>query len=257
MRSVTLWEVGQSYSALLLLGRCCARRCFLYTFSAIFSPLHPLRWVGGSDKVMRVHTSQNFVFRTFTHLAGDGWSCSLQEIFCDTQNRHVIPCSPPTLVLWSGQPSALGVVPFVCVCVCVCLCLCVFSASASLCCHTALLPLPRQRLRLGLVVYVLLSPGEPSLEGLHFGPSCSVRAVCQRNSRHPPHRYLLLAGIALCTGDRSCIAVSNSGTYVIHAFVLPRHARRVRRGDDPHSDVYAATTLVGEARRQTLPPVDL
>ena len=145
----------------------------------------------------------------------------------------------------------------VCVCVCVFVCLCVFSASASLCCHTALLPLPRQRLRLArLVVYVLfplLSPGEPSLEGLHFGPSCLVRVVCQRNSRHPRHRYLLLPGIALCGGDRSCIGVSNSGTYVIHAFVLPRHARRVCRGDDPHSDVYAATTLVG----QTLPPVDI
>ena len=148
-----------------------------------------------------------------------------------------------------------------CVCVFVCVCVCVFSALPPVC--VAILPLFLSLvsgLGSGLVVYVLfslLSPGEPSLEGLHFGPPCLVRVVCQRNSHHPRRCYLLLAGIALCGADRSCIGVSNSDTYVIHAFVLPRPARRVCRGDDSHSDVYAATTLVGEARRQTLPPVDI
>jgi len=81
------------------------------------------RWVRQS--YASSHFSE-FCVRTFTHLAGDGWSCSLEGIFCGTQNRHAIPCSPPTLVLWSGQPSALGVVSCVCVCVCVCVCLCAY-----------------------------------------------------------------------------------------------------------------------------------
>jgi hypothetical protein len=133
----------------------------LYTFSAILSPSIPCGGSVGPTKLceftlLRILCSD---FHTFGR-----WSCSLQGIFCGTHNRHAIPCSPPTLVLWSGQSSALGVVSFVCVClcvcvcVCVCLCLCVFSASASLCCHTAPLPLPRQRLRLWACCLCPLSP---------------------------------------------------------------------------------------------------
>ena len=178
-----------------------------------------MRWVGGSDKAMRVHTSQNFVLG-FSHI----WQVT----------GGVLLSKGSFVVLKIGTPSRV----------------CVFSASASLCCHTALLPLPCQRLGLWRVVHVFLphlSPGEPSLERLHSGPSCLVRVIATCCSQVSHFAEEIGAASASRTVVRTSFMLS----------VLPRPTRRVCRGDDSHSDVYAATTLVGEARRQTLPPVDI
>jgi hypothetical protein len=143
---------------------------FVHFFCHLLA-LHPWRWVGGSHKVMRIHTYQNFVIG-LSHI----WQVTV----------GVLLSKGSSAVLKTGTPASLSLSLSLCVCVCVC----VFSASASWCCHAAPLPLPRQRLRLGLVVHVflpLLSPGEPSLEGLHSGPSCSARVIptcCEQQVSH-------------------------------------------------------------------------
>ena len=54
------------------------------------------RWVPQSSHF------PSFVSGLFARLAGDWRCCSLQGIFCRTQNRCPILCSPPIFVLWSG-----------------------------------------------------------------------------------------------------------------------------------------------------------
>ena len=92
--------------------------------------LHPLRWVGGSDKVMRVHTSQNFVFG-LSHI----WQVELFSprdlLRYSKQARHpVLTANSRPLVGavigFGGGLVCMCVFVFVFVFVCVCVCVCVF-----------------------------------------------------------------------------------------------------------------------------------
>ena len=100
---------------------------FVHFFCHLLA-LHPWRWVGGSDKVMRVHTSHNFVFE-LSHIwqvtggvvLSKGSSAVLKTGTPSRAHRQLSSFGRGSHRLWGWSR------------LCVCVCVCVFSALPPVC----------------------------------------------------------------------------------------------------------------------------